>query len=532
MTDHPAQNADPQPPHRRPEPRRPRDRRRRTRGQALVELALVTPLLLLVFAAAADLGRAFYAYVAVENASKEGALFGSRSPLCDTAAGTGCADPNNVTWHVQSELQNLRNPDGTKPVPTVQCLDPGGAPRADLKDCAEGDTYTVRVEYPFRLLTPILSDIVGNFQVGSTSRAVVLNLAFDPTPGLSAQKLVLPTGALNATTITSKCLEPDDHDAQGYYRSPCLDTSTPDPLDKLWLHFEQGATITYKITLGNSGAQNLSGITVSDSRGATGCVFPTSLAAGTSSTPCTYTRTAPTVTGVSDVMDYDNTVTADSAQTVPTTDGVTVVVERPPAEFQVLKWVSPFKDGNDGDGTPSFGTQPSVTVSFNAQVPQPSVWFKVIVRNTGGRTANAVAITDSRGALPYGQNSATAVCDAKPTALAAGAIFQCRYRVTFTTAQTANNTVTAVSPDVTPDGNDSATATAQVTTCTASNRVIPNLIGLTKAAAQTTWTNAGLTGALTTWNGQNNATVVVQSRPAFGCVAGNSTMTVSQTATP
>ena len=46
---------------------------------------------------------------------------------------------------------------------------------------------------------------------------------------------------------------------RGYYRSPCLDTSTPDPLDKLWLHFEQGATITYKITLGNSGAQNLSG---------------------------------------------------------------------------------------------------------------------------------------------------------------------------------------------------------------------------------------------------------------------------------
>ena len=194
--------------------------------------------------------------------------------------------------------------------------------------------------------------------------------------------------------------------------------------------------------------------------------------------------------------------------------------------------MSPFKDGNDGDGTPSFGTQPSVAISFNAQVPQPSVWFKVIVRNTGGRTANAVAITDSRGALPYGQNSATAACDAKPTTLAAGGIFQCRYRVTFTTAQTTNNTVTAVSPDVTPDGDDSATATAQVTTCTGTNRVIPNLIGLTKAAAGTAWTAAGLTGTLSTWNGQPNATVVAQSRPAFGCVAGNSTMTVSQTATP
>ena len=360
----------------------------------------------------------------------------------------------------------------------------------------------------------------------------MLNQAFDPTPGLSAQKLVLPTGATNAAAITSKCLEPDDHDAQGYYRSPCLDTSTPDPLDKLSLHFDEGSTITYKITLANSGAQNLTGITVADSRGSTGCLFPTTLGPGGSSNPCTYTRTAPTVTGVSDSMDYDNTVTADLAQTLATTDGVTVVVERPPAQLQVLKWVSPFKDGDDGDGTPGFGTQPSATVSLNASVPQPSVWFKVIVRNVGGRTANAVAIADSRGALPYGQNNANAVCDAAPSSLPANGMFQCRYRVAFSAATTVTNTVTATSPDVTPDGNDTATATVQVTACTGSNRVVPNLIGLTKAAAQTAWTAAGLTGTLTTWSGQTNATAVAQSRPSFGCVAASSTMTISRTVTP
>ena len=36
----------------------------RQRGQALAEFALVVPVLLLMFAAAADFGRAFYAYVA------------------------------------------------------------------------------------------------------------------------------------------------------------------------------------------------------------------------------------------------------------------------------------------------------------------------------------------------------------------------------------------------------------------------------------------------------------------------------------
>ncbi len=506
---------------------------RRSRGQALVELALVTPLLLLLFAAAADLGRAFYAYVAVENAAKEGALFGSRAPLCDASTGGACTDPNNVTWHVQQELQNLRMPDGTTPVPTVQCLDASnGAPRTALKDCAEGDTYAVGVQVPFKMLTPVLGSLIGNLQIASTSRAVVLNLAFDPSPGLSVQKFVQPTGAINASAITSKCLDPNDRDAAGYYRSPCLDLSTPDPTDKLWVHFEQGDTIAYKIALRNTGAQNLSGITVVDSRGSTGCSFPTSLAAGSSAFTCTYTRTAPTVSGVPDSMDYANTVTVDSSGTLPSQDGVTVVVERPPAEFQVLKWVSPFKEGDDGDGTPGFGTQPTVAVSYSAQIPQPAVWFKVIVRNVGGRTASAVAIADSHGALPYGQNNATAVCDAAPTSLAANGIFQCRYRVTYASAQVATNTVSATSPDVTPDSNDTATATATVTACTGATRVVPDLIGLAKAAAQTAWTSAGFTGTLSVWSGQPSATVVTQTRPAYGCIAANSTMTIGRTTTP
>jgi hypothetical protein len=185
--------------HRRP--------RRRHRGQSLVEFALVTPILLLIFAGAADLGRAFYAYVAIENAAKEGALFGSRIPLCDDA-GAGCANPNNVVWHVRNELedQGVHNPNGSPLTPTVQCLAPNGSAR-NLRDCAEGDTYEVGLSYPFRLLTPILGSVVGDLDLRSVSRAVVLNLAFDPSPGASIQKLVSPNGAINASDIIAKCLE-------------------------------------------------------------------------------------------------------------------------------------------------------------------------------------------------------------------------------------------------------------------------------------------------------------------------------------
>ena len=496
---------------------------------------MVTPLLLLVFAAAADLGRAFYAYVAIENAAKEGAFFGSRKPICDDAASAGCADPGNVVWRVRSELreQGIRNLNGTELTPAVACLDPGGTPRPLLRDCAEGDTYEVGVTYPFRLLTPILGSIVGDLNLGAASRSVVLNLAFDPTPGASVQKFVLPTTATNGAEVISKCLEPDDTDASGYYRSPCRNSSTPDPGDVISLSFEEGSTINYRLRVGNIGAQSLSGVTVVDSRGSTGCSFPGSMPVGYSQT-CDYSRTAPSVAGGGPSMDYDNTATIDSAQTTPSTDGATVVVERPPAKFQVLKWISPFRDGGDGDGNPGFGTIDDLTVSYSAQVPSPFVWYKVIVRNVGGQTATGIAVTDSAGALPFGQNTANAACSPAPSTLAAGAIWECRYRVSKSSGSPATtlNTASATSPDVVPDGNDTATATARVTSCTGSNRTVPDLIGLQKANAQAAWTAAGFTGSLAVWSGQPNATAVTQTRAAYDCIPQTSGMTITRTPTP
>ena len=70
--------------------------------------------------------------------------------------------------------------------------------------------------------------------------------------------------------------------------------------------------------------------------------------------------------------------------------------------------MSPFQNGDDGDGNPGFGTLNTVAVTSDTQVPAPFVWFKVIVTNTGGQTATGVQVTDTRGALPYGQNNATA----------------------------------------------------------------------------------------------------------------------------
>ena len=46
---------------------------RPSRGQALVELALILPVFLVLFAAALDLGRLYYSQITIHNAAKEGA---------------------------------------------------------------------------------------------------------------------------------------------------------------------------------------------------------------------------------------------------------------------------------------------------------------------------------------------------------------------------------------------------------------------------------------------------------------------------
>jgi Flp pilus assembly protein TadG len=58
---------------------RPRDWRTKSRGQSLVEFALITPILVLFLALAADFGRAYTAYITIGSAAREGASYGSAS---------------------------------------------------------------------------------------------------------------------------------------------------------------------------------------------------------------------------------------------------------------------------------------------------------------------------------------------------------------------------------------------------------------------------------------------------------------------
>lgn len=53
-------------------------------GQALIELALTLPLLLLILVGMLDLGRVYYAQITITNAAREGARYGASSPFTDS----------------------------------------------------------------------------------------------------------------------------------------------------------------------------------------------------------------------------------------------------------------------------------------------------------------------------------------------------------------------------------------------------------------------------------------------------------------
>ena len=470
--------------------RRQPNRQSASRGQSLVEFVLVVPILLLLFAAAADLGRAFYAYVAIENGVKEGVFYGSRAPLCTDDTAAGCGNPRNVEWRVQNELATLRNPDGTQLVPTSECLDQAtDVAHTDMADCAAGDTYVVSLTYPFKFLTPILGDILGGtLNLKADSSAVVLNVAFDPTPGASVQKLVRVANAVNGAAIVSNCLEPDEFDSAGYYRSPCHDTlDAGSGGHDLTPTFESGVSIQYKVTVGNSGGQTLTGVTVVDSTGATGCTFPTTWNVGYTNQPtpgCTYNRTAPNVPVGQSSIDYPNVLTVDATEINPEQDTNTVKVQPPPPNWKIDVYVSPFALGDDGDGNPNFGTLDDARPG-RQQHPYERVGV-VQGRHPEHRRLDGyrrVDRVDTRSVAVRPERTRTRRATPMPATLAAGATFTCRYKVDagygghdpehrcgqFIERRSARSTRNV--------------ATVNVTNCANPSRLIPNLISLTKTNA-------------------------------------------------
>jgi Flp pilus assembly protein TadG len=122
-------------------------------GQSLVEFALISVIIALTLAGILDLGRAYFAKIAITDAAAEGAAFAAYSPNCIYATGwTACDDPNNVTYRVQHASESALVDWNAVTVGTI--VSPDGL--------VSGSTITVTVQYDFQLLTPFISSMVGD----------------------------------------------------------------------------------------------------------------------------------------------------------------------------------------------------------------------------------------------------------------------------------------------------------------------------------------------------------------------------------
>ncbi len=139
------------------------DTTERTRGQAMVEFALILPVLVLLLVLAIDFGRVFFGYVALNNAARIAANAAAQGP--DTWDGTGTtAEQDAYRDEVIRDLQSINcdPPSGTV-WDRAAIPDPVFTNRVGTADPYEiGDRVTVSMTCELSFVTPIVGAIVGS----------------------------------------------------------------------------------------------------------------------------------------------------------------------------------------------------------------------------------------------------------------------------------------------------------------------------------------------------------------------------------
>lgn len=139
----------------------------REQGTALVEFALLLPLLALLGLGTVDVGRAYRTVNEVKNAAREAAAFAQLHPAM--LAGTGCTTPDTAQWHARNEggaTASTFAVDIATPAGTFSSADAGCGPFDAA--ATSGQNITVTVSTPFTILTPLVRSVTGNPTIRSS----------------------------------------------------------------------------------------------------------------------------------------------------------------------------------------------------------------------------------------------------------------------------------------------------------------------------------------------------------------------------
>ncbi len=525
--------------------------RAKSSGQSLVEFVLILPIMLVLLGVAVDFGRLFYTYVAVENAAKEGALVGARSPLCNQVGASGCGNPNNVKWHVENEAPNLVDGSGNSLLSsTVACRRPDGTLVQAISDCLDGDTYQVEVSAAFRMVTPLVSSFLpSDFTLKKMAQATVITDAFDPS-GLEVLVWVSSMGSTNSATIASACTQIDVGANLGYFYQPCQDLKNVDN----YLEFNESTTVNYRVRVRNTGNIDLTGITYSFSENGTAVsprpgncsALPTSLLKTASPVFCNFQAPA-TVTDPAAGMNNDTWAiqTTARASGIPTgvgSAGAAIKVAPAPRLAIDLK-AGPYRLGDTGDGAagePSYSsgnrTLDRDTASSLEEIRNPVGWLYLTVKNNGG-PADSFTVSVTRD----GSSVDLPVSCVVPATLAEsgqpGDTFTCDpFPATFTGTQTYHFVASASATNAKFVSGTQPAVNAITSTCNGGKKVVPNLVDNlggsadgTVGRAKANWPAAGFTGGLTVnpAGAPDDRAVTTQTLAPYACQAASSGITVT-----
>ena len=143
------------------------------RGQALVEMALMLPLLALMLVMAIDFGRVFFGVVALQNAARIGADYGASH--ADAWNGVPSGEELNEQAHYEAlvlgDLQAL-NCELPTPDPIPDPVFAGGFD--------DGELAYVQLECEFGLLTPLAESILGGPVQLSARADFAINRTINP----------------------------------------------------------------------------------------------------------------------------------------------------------------------------------------------------------------------------------------------------------------------------------------------------------------------------------------------------------------
>ncbi len=113
------------------------------KGQSLVEFALVLPVLLLLLLGLLDLGRVWYALVAIRDCAGEGATYAALHPLDEDGIQARAAAASAGLIQVDPQMVSVTYPPQVTP----------------------GASITVTVAYTFTFLNPLIGAMVPDSQI-------------------------------------------------------------------------------------------------------------------------------------------------------------------------------------------------------------------------------------------------------------------------------------------------------------------------------------------------------------------------------